>query len=851
MDPEDEPGTSASVAGRKMEGTDGSEAGYVSAGRGGHKRRRAGGLSSSSRFQVSSRLSSSSHQTTTPSRSPSPPSTNYAYATPHSAEINTTDNANSPLLTLPPELLELVALHLATRPPNLGPPAALLPLLATCRALRARLGWGRNWALWARIARCKFSFAEDGAGYMPYAGYPWAAPDPADDDLELDGHGGTKNTTQTRTAHALRARTLALRTIRAGDVHVPGAARALQVAYGMLLEDRWEGARMDWTQLDVALGRASVAGAVGDGDGWRTLGKGKNRRQLLWADAREFALCYVRERLYEGRFGERDAVFENSHESRPEWHTPAWRAGWPRDAEGTAAALWVLWFFEGVETLAAESEPLRRHIMSLLLPLVVAPFRYTSTLAPAHHYTVPLLPAIFGSGSAALDAQLGGQQRAITVPTHHGAFPIYALGAPSAPVRPQDSPTATARRPPDSAAMPASVFSMAPSQARPPRRARPARSRSRSRSKSRRSRSRPRSRSRSRAGRARLSPPRLSRSPPRLPARPQARRHQYLTPHHRHADARSRARLLVAPPARLLFFARMQTGARMGVPPHLPRDRAEAAVRWAADGGIGPHPIRPTQEDIHEKNARPLVRFERQLPTLGSSTSISPSTSTATSTTATSSASTSPANAASTPATSTTTTHAAIDAILAVDPGLDATVDEDGRYDRWATHRWRARLCTGYAPRPSSRASTLSPAGGGRAAGAAGLGGGGGAPPGRIGRVYELGSFAGLWSGTMLSFSYLPPDYYSRSEWTSPSISLSPYTHLPLRNTMILSLTSPFPAPIPFSCLVSSRSCGSTVFLHRLQSFFLSPYAYLLSLFFRPLILSAPHLSILLLCLSF
>ncbi|KAJ7875408.1 hypothetical protein B0H13DRAFT_2348148 [Mycena leptocephala] len=63
-------------------------------------------------------------------------------------------------------------------------------------------------------------------------------------------------------------------------------------------------------------------------------------------------------------------------------------------------------------TLGAEPEPLRRHLMSLLLPFVVAPFRYASTLAPPHHYSRE-------------------KEKGITVPTNRGAYPIYALGAPS------------------------------------------------------------------------------------------------------------------------------------------------------------------------------------------------------------------------------------------------------------------------------------------------------------------------------------------------------------------------------------------------------------------------------------
>ncbi|KAJ7687923.1 hypothetical protein B0H17DRAFT_676314 [Mycena rosella] len=77
----------------------------------------------------------------------------------------------------------------------------------------------------------------------------------------------------------------------------------------------------------------------------------------------------------------------------------------------------------------------------------------------------------------------------------------------------------------------------------------------------------------------------------------------------RSAGDHARATLLTAPPARLLFFARMQAGGRMGVPPDLARDCAEAGARWVSSGGAGAQAIGPTQEDMREKNARPIVRF--------------------------------------------------------------------------------------------------------------------------------------------------------------------------------------------------------------------------------------------------
>ncbi|KAJ7232333.1 hypothetical protein B0H12DRAFT_1223214 [Mycena haematopus] len=582
------------------------------------------------------------------------------------------------LLTLPPELIHQVALHLATGPPNLGPPAAVLPLLVVCKRLYALLGWSRNRAFWARVACAKFTFLFVD-GYVPYAGYPYVGlgePEPNSAAHDRRGRGRAGDAAQ-----GLRTRCAALGVIRRGDPFAVGAARALRVAYGMLLEDEWAGDRLDWTQLDIALGRTPTSTAQEEEE-YRP---GKNRRQLAWAGARAFALRYVRERLYVGRYGDWDDPATPHHaevasERRPEWAEPAWRVGWPRDAEGTAAALWVLWFFESDAALRAEDEALRRHVMSLLLPLIVAPFRYASALAPPHHYTVPLLPAAYA------------ESRPITVPTHHGAYPIYPLGAPH--------------------------------------------------------------------------------------------------PHASHDTAKSR--LLCAPPARLLFFARMQVGARMDVPPQLPRTRADAEARWRADGnangGTGRMPICPTQQDVHEKNARPVVRFERPLfgRSFASITSTSPSTSTSTTTTSPSTSTPNP-TPASTPTTATIST-ASLLAHLAVPPELDAPLDLDGRrrgHDRWAAQRWRARLCRGYGGGASSDSTVGSAVSVGSAAGVEdgdgaaqeaaiegaaqgvrGIEGGregrggnqglGGAPPGRIGRVYALGSFAGLWAGTMLMPSEPP-----------------------------------------------------------------------------------------------
>ncbi|KAJ7628900.1 hypothetical protein FB45DRAFT_919492 [Roridomyces roridus] len=503
----------------------------------------------------------------------------------------------SPLLALPSELLSLIALYVSTTPPNLGPPA-VLPLLSTCRTLYTQLTWrpvlgGGNTGLWRSISRAKFTSAEP----LPLAlsVYPSLSPPDIDHDQvpvppELA---------------LLRANLLALRVLRAGDVYAPAASWALRIAYAMLLLDGGPGAPIPSADpadiqrvresIGLSPGTPSLAGlglcsvTVGDQPRWN--GGGKNRRQLAWAGASTFAQRFVKERMYEGRFGEERATNRATPapaDGEAEDEDDPWTKGWPLDTEDRAAALWVLWFFEDGLTLRAESEDARRALQTILLPYIVAPFRYPSALCPPHHYTVPLLSSVLGSGAEA---------GAITIPTNHGLYPIYPLGTPR-------------------------------------------RSTSRSRS-------------------------------------------------------RTRGRLLTAAPARLLYFARLQVNGRMGVPPHLPRDRAEADARWqaaVAGGALGSQPISPTQADVHERNARPAVRFESQVP---------------------------------------------------AGEGVDFWADGDDTSEikdagRWGAHVWRGRLCSGCDGAEDEREQR------------------GGAPPGRISRVYELGSFAGLWCGTMLLPSEQP-----------------------------------------------------------------------------------------------
>ncbi|KAJ7658868.1 hypothetical protein DFH06DRAFT_444469 [Mycena polygramma] len=165
----------------------------------------------------------------------------------------------------------------------------------------------------------------------------------------------------------------------------------------------------------------------------------------MWAAAREFAMGYVRQREDLGKAIALWRTPPTRMNPPPEWRTPAWRAGWSRDAEGAVAALWVLWFFLGRGWPSeCEATGFRRSFSLCPLPTPHPLFHEADTLTyrnarssrwwsrrfgkhpPSPRRTITPFPVF---ASAALDAHLGARDGAITVPTNHGAFPIYALGA--------------------------------------------------------------------------------------------------------------------------------------------------------------------------------------------------------------------------------------------------------------------------------------------------------------------------------------------------------------------------------------------------------------------------------------
>ncbi|KAJ7696292.1 hypothetical protein B0H17DRAFT_407251 [Mycena rosella] len=234
--------------------------------------------------------------------------------------------------------------------------------------------------------------------------------------------------------------------------------------------------------------------------------------------------------------------------------------------------------------------PPRRALIALLLPFVVAPFRYPSTLCPLHLCSVPLLPAVASSA-------FGAGREAITVPTLHEPYRLYPLRAKRDVSHAsstdghissidsaldaehgEDADSLSSRSAPQRSRSPPSRrhrdADLAPASGSPAFR-QPSSSPD----------SVPRRRSRSPPSRRRHSDSRSARRRSRSPVCSASRRRQS-SARHRAPHSRSRSRtLLTAPPARLLFFVRMQAGGRMGVPPHLARERAEAGARWSSSGG--------------------------------------------------------------------------------------------------------------------------------------------------------------------------------------------------------------------------------------------------------------------------
>ncbi|KAF4576325.1 hypothetical protein EYR36_001075 [Pleurotus pulmonarius] len=119
---------------------------------------------------------------------------------------------------------------------------------------------------------------------------------------------------------------------------------------------------------------------------------GKNFAQLEHAGLYSLLRAYLRKYLY------REELLDK---------------GWPVESLENSCALWLLWMMTTEERLSEESLEEKEELVSMVLPWVMVPFRYSAAHAPASHYTLPLVQQ--------------GWRRNLphTVMTAHGLYPIY------------------------------------------------------------------------------------------------------------------------------------------------------------------------------------------------------------------------------------------------------------------------------------------------------------------------------------------------------------------------------------------------------------------------------------------
>jgi hypothetical protein len=210
------------------------------------------------------------------------------------------------LCRLPLEIIEEVVLELHDDPTT--PPSMIPPLLQTCKQLYNTLDFKTNTHLYARLFVTRF----DGSAATRRLG-------------ELASNTPSLSS-------QFRSYCIALKRIRAGDIHANDITQTFWTCFSMMMEN-----------------------------------DGKNRCQLEAAGLPNFVDRFVRERLY-----------ENSE------------AGWPAESEANSLAMWLLWFTSTAERLRAETSEQRVQMTKLILPYVLMPVRYATYCAPHTHFTVPL-----------------------------------------------------------------------------------------------------------------------------------------------------------------------------------------------------------------------------------------------------------------------------------------------------------------------------------------------------------------------------------------------------------------------------------------------------------------------------
>ncbi|KAJ7688582.1 hypothetical protein B0H17DRAFT_652061 [Mycena rosella] len=293
---------------------------------------------------------------------------------------------SSPLLTLPPELLTLIAL--LTTPPNLAPPAGLLPLLRTSGL--------------AGIPRC-------GPGAGLGAKFPGdsLASYPASDGL----HGRVENPL-VEAAHALRAHCVTLQTLARGirtrlGLGTPSSPPTRCSCRNLGCRRRWLPCRRGWARCPRRCGRCTQ-----HDDEWNGRGEGVGRTENSSHGRGHASL----------RCGSCGSSYMTGAMGRTRARRRTRRGAWAgRRTRCRARPRYGCSGFSRGGTRSALSPS----------PRAARSWRCCSR-SSSHRFgtphTLPPAPLLRAAPPEVASAAFGTGREAITVPTLHGPYPVYPLG---------------------------------------------------------------------------------------------------------------------------------------------------------------------------------------------------------------------------------------------------------------------------------------------------------------------------------------------------------------------------------------------------------------------------------------
>lgn len=231
---------------------------------------------------------------------------------------------SSQLASLPTEVLDNIAFHVACSPLQLGPPGSLLSLLSTCHEVNEKLASRNNTDLYARMFKSRFD---------------WRAVQRRAFDPESPGY-------YEQLVHYSRA----LRVIRSGRIYDVDFSKSR-----IRQTESWFGNEGDPDDdVDVESLVTTAYLMLLEDDGW-------NAAQLDHAGTYEWVEKLLRKRLYEG--------------SRP-------NGGWPVENRWSSCALWVFWMLTTHERLRSETEAQGDELVDLVFPIAQVQFKVCCTSSP-------------------------------------------------------------------------------------------------------------------------------------------------------------------------------------------------------------------------------------------------------------------------------------------------------------------------------------------------------------------------------------------------------------------------------------------------------------------------------------